>query len=95
MKKKIAKQLRKRARELWDEAVEEFPHLAESNGTCRNINVIEHTKAGRVLFTTSTHVKLGYKRVLKNLKWQWSHGHRTSSDEKLALDNAIKWSNAK
>jgi hypothetical protein len=94
MNGRVAKRIRKRARELWTEACEEHPHLKKVAGRYRRENIIR-VIGGRIPFETATVVALGYRRLVKNLKWQHKHGYVGRKNEQIALNNAIKWSNAK
>jgi len=94
MRGTVAKRLRRRASELWGGAIRQYPKLAKTSGKYVMTNVINHQRGGQTVFTTGTRVKLGFKRVLNNLKWQRKHGFTGPESEEIALDNAIKWSNA-
>ena len=90
-----AKAIRKTARRLWTKAINEHPHLKKTDGCYRRQNILKYQKDGKTLFETDSLVKLGYRRVVQNLKWLHKHGYRGPKHEQTALTNAIAWSNAK
>jgi len=80
---------------MWTAAVKEHPHLADAGKGYVRRNIIKWMKGDKKIGETATLHHRGYRRLVKNLKWQFKHGFRGLANERVALKNAIQWSNTK